>query len=1020
MALRCLLIALAATVAPATRGARQRPADLDALEPGAPGALGGEDAAAEATRPAEPPAPIVWVPGFTSGPLEAYYNSSRGPLPNRWCHGVVPKDTWYPLYVSTSQALSPICYVWQMQLRPPETPGGCVRDAEGLEIREIGFGQTYAASAVNPSDYIQFKLYDNMIRELEKTGLVRDRSIRFAMYDWRKFGDRCWEREWYPRMKKLVEETAADEGRSVTLGCHSMGCLVVVAFLDSDFVDDAWKRKYVKEFLAVGPTFSGASMIMLNFMQGPTYQSLPIMLSQIGRDSVASMPALYTLMPVKGLGGWDENLTIIETPWKNYTIDSIYDGTFYSDVEGPEGLHHAPPPAIRSAREALAGQPAQAAAGTVGSADAESVAGSDGSTAEEPEGDVRLTEQGCICSSSCGYPGQDWQESFDIGAYIEGLPRPLRKVFLRPYCSTLGACGNWDFVHGHWDYCDVPAEPVDAGPGFEFYPLVDEPSRNYRRAPGAQVEELKAMCLENATCTGFTLDGWLKEGDMTPGKTWQGIAQPEGDLIPGLFVKRSDVRRCQAGLVPALDQKHAGKVCGNDGHTYYSEHLLLMAQCWRRPVPTKVHDGACLTTRTMLGCECLGECGLARNTLYEGTSFGWCFTQGECGYAMPRVEEGPFRGEPLRWDYCSRAAGTRGLDTGRGFEYFPGRLLWSELAEAAPGGFRRAQPPYSFEALQASCGEDAVCTGFTTEGWLLLAPRSPDGFDMPYTGLYPAVSDASAQGVYRKGEGVLSCQRLCTGPWEERRTVCVVEMRRTFESRCAAESALCYLDAVHGDSGARSARAGDSSRHRYIDGPCKRQMRTNLHSFAMDWVRRARDFKPPGVPTTCFYITSVPTESTWRVTDFLGKGVVSSVLPGDGTVTAQSIQGPCELWQRQQDAPVRLLPMAFSKHVSHVSMIMSRESIVEVLKLVREPWEEAEQWWENALRASSSDDKTAKRCRVLAPFQEAISTALQGAALRFWSALGGAAEHDLARRLPSGAAAAAVALATLAAAAPEV
>lgn len=96
----------------------------------------------------------------------------------------------------------------------------------------------------------------------------------------------------------------------------------------------------------------------------------------------------------------------------------------------------------------------------------------------------------------------------------------------------------------------------------------------------------------------------------------------------------------------------------------------------------------------------------------------------------------------------------------------------------------------------------------------------------------------------------------------------------------------------------RRLRARAPSRHRYIDGPCKRQMRTNLHSFAMDWVRRARDFKPPGVPTTCFYITSVPTESTWRVTDFLGKGVVSSVLPGDGTVTAQSIQGPCELWQR--------------------------------------------------------------------------------------------------------------------------
>jgi len=959
MALRCRLIALAATVVISARGARRVPGDAAAPEPRAPDA--DQDATTEAPRPAppEPLAPIVWVPGFTSGPLEAYYNSSRGPLRNRWCHRSIPKDKWYTLFVSTSQALSPICYVWQMQLRPPETPGGCVRDAEGLEIREIGFGKTYAASAVNPSDYIQFKLYDKMIKELEKAGLERDRTIRFAMYDWRKFGDRCWERDWYPRLKRLVEETAEDAGRSVTLGCHSMGCLVIVAFLDSDFVDDAWKRKYVREFLAVGPTFAGSSMIMLNFMQGPTYQSLPLVLSKIGRDAVASMPALYTLMPVKGLGGWDEGLTIIETPWKNYSIDSIYDGTFYNDVEGPEGLHE--PAQATFSLPSDGGSPVRAlgsgsSAGSVSSTDLESTAeDEDGNRLEEHDGAVVLTERGCICSSACSRTGQHWQQ--DIGAYVEGLPRALRKTLLRPYCATLGACGHWDLMTGHWDYCDVSAAPSDAGPGFEFYPLVDEPERNYFRVREAQVEELKQRCLADARCSGFTLDGWFKEGAMSPRKSWQAVAKWKGDHLPGLFVKRPEVRLCQIsqassiGFKWAADDHDHGALCGSDGRTYEDALQLHLAQCWRVPAPTKVHNGACSTSRTVSGCQCFGECtSSAVPSFDEALRFPWCFTQDKCGYAMPEVDAGPLRSRTVYWDYCKASRQPRVIDTGRGFEYTPsstnkGLLLSTKVAA-----------PFSLDALQASCGEDPSCGGFTTEGWLLRVAGEHDvEAEQPLSSGFPnpvaPVSTDEESGVYRKLSSISSCQRACRWPLDERRSVCVIEMRRTFESRCAAESALCYLDGIRRDGEVSEHHA----RHRrYIDGPCKRQMRTDLHHFAMDWVRRAQHFKPPGVPLTCFYITDVPTESTWRVADFLGKGDVLSSLPGDGTVTAQSIQGPCELWQRQQEAPVRLVPTAFSNGVAHVTMIISDASIAEVLKLVKEPWAEAEDWARRAALPAAS------------------------------------------------------------------
>jgi len=844
--------------------------------------------------------PIVWVPGITSSSLRARV---VGPIPD-FCKGFggPPQDgQWYTLYVNAPMmASSPGCFLYAMTLQPPDKPGGCVKDAPGIEVDDVGFGE--GRPTINPSDPMKVHLFDRLIATFEAMGLKQGETIRFATYDWRKYGDPCWEDSWMKRLKNLIEDMSDKENKPVVIGCHSMGCPLVHLFLNT--VNRRWKRHFVSEFVATGPAFAGSTQILQNFISGPSYAMMPLAASHIGRSAMTSMPGFYTLAPARGQNAWSEDFVMVSTPWKNYTIASLYDGSFWDDVEGKEEEGS-------NAEQVFA----------AGSIEDDPSHARPANAINVGRSEWLLTEQGCVCHTPCENSltplvgtGSVLPKLLEHAQLLEGLSRN--------WCWTVGNCGNTQLFHSqHWDYCGELVQSRSGGPGFEFFPGVaykdDAWYKNiplvgglfgtpdsYRQLQGMAVEAMKQACLDDEKCTGFNTNGWLSSGVHEPGSTWQGIARVSDGMIQGLYIKRTGVADCQRKHM-CNSRQHSEKVCGTDGRSYESECHLLSARCWNASLEVK-HNGACIVDyKTPQGCSCMshGEgvlsdgCGTTTKLLPSevplvGTKLPlnnqkWCVTSWFCGHRV-----GVFT-----WDFCMDYGG---IDTGMGFEFFSKSWVEGAVLRPAPDV---SINPISMDELQLECGADPACGGFLTDGTLLTHRFSKD----PQSWFVP--SDG-AKGVYRKQDSVVHCQRDCKH--DKGVPVCLAEPggrnSRTFCTACMADNFLCL-----------PGRKGS-----YRQGPCTRPGSSGMHLVARKHLQRVSKLSPPDVPTTCAYITDVDTQASWRFKDFLSSGVAMSNSRGDGTVNLESMEGPCKMWQNVSGhPPVRLFPIELGGSINHVTMLLT-------------------------------------------------------------------------------------------------
>lgn len=256
--------------------------------------------------------PTIIVPGIMAAVLEAKWDTASGCGPS--------SGGWYDIWVSRVQMTRLSCFVKTMALEHNKT-NGCVENPEGVSIRALGFGNTSGIDVLNPSDTLGRIVYFQVLTQaLRDVGFSDGETLFAAPYDWRKYGDRCFNRVFFTKLRDLIESAVKlNRGRRARILCHSMGCVVVHIFLTT-FVNWIWKMRYVKELIALAAPFAGAPYAVKQYMDGVPYKWIPTRLRSSVAPVMRSFPSLVALFPVQmGRDPVWRNRPFVSTPSFNFT-----------------------------------------------------------------------------------------------------------------------------------------------------------------------------------------------------------------------------------------------------------------------------------------------------------------------------------------------------------------------------------------------------------------------------------------------------------------------------------------------------------------------------------------------------------------------------------------------------------------------------------------------------------------------------------------------------------------------------
>eukprot|EP01090_Pellita_catalonica_P001656 TRINITY_DN11417_c0_g1_i1.p1 TRINITY_DN11417_c0_g1~~TRINITY_DN11417_c0_g1_i1.p1 ORF type:complete len:472 (+),score=65.89 TRINITY_DN11417_c0_g1_i1:167-1417(+) len=100
-------------------------------------------------------------------------------------------------------------------------------------------------------------VWNDTVDILEKLGYEPGKNLWGFPYDWRVTPVNYYEPAHFPKLKNLIENAFNKTGKKVFVTGLSMGCPYFASFLNN-FVDKAWKDKYLQVFVSFDGAFGGS------------------------------------------------------------------------------------------------------------------------------------------------------------------------------------------------------------------------------------------------------------------------------------------------------------------------------------------------------------------------------------------------------------------------------------------------------------------------------------------------------------------------------------------------------------------------------------------------------------------------------------------------------------------------------------------------------------------------------------------------------------------------------------------
>lgn len=270
--------------------------------------------------------PVILVPGDGGSQLEANLTGKPSTV-----HYVCAKQTadYFDLWLNL-QLFSPLvidCWTDNMQL-VFNTTTGLSENMPGVDIRVAGFGASESVEWLDKSKASQGRYFFDIVDSMVSWGYRRGKDVVGAPFDWRRSPNEL--NEYLIQLKTLIETTYRwNENQKIVLVGHSMGNPLSLYFLNN-YVDQAWKDKYINSFVSLAAPWAGSMQIVRLFASGYNMNYYRVILPpshlRAMQRSFTSSAFLFP-SPV----AWKPHEILATTATKNYTVSNIKE--FFTDID---------------------------------------------------------------------------------------------------------------------------------------------------------------------------------------------------------------------------------------------------------------------------------------------------------------------------------------------------------------------------------------------------------------------------------------------------------------------------------------------------------------------------------------------------------------------------------------------------------------------------------------------------------------------------------------------------------------